>query len=75
MILAKYPYPEKGDRVRVYTVALDGEPATVVCRNQYGNVTVKYDRVIPDEEGAYDGQIVHPKQVEPIGKCRPGDET
>jgi hypothetical protein len=68
MIADKYPYPQKGDRVRVYTASLDGEPATVECRNQYGNVVVKYDRSIPDDEGAYSGQIVHPKQVEPLGK-------
>ena len=59
----------KGSRVLVYTVELEGEPATVSTLNDYGNVVVKYDRMIPgdplDEHSFdYQSQIVHPRQVE-----------
>lgn len=71
MIRDKYAYMglKEGMRVLVYTVPLEGEPATIQTINQYGNLLVMYDRTIPgdeydDDPQPYSGQMVHPRQVE-----------
>ena len=66
MIKEKYSYLGlyKGAQVLVFTVDLDGEPATISCINDYGNVVVKYNKIQIDDEGKeYSGQLVHPLQV------------
>lgn len=61
---------KKGDKVLVYGVELDGEPATIDTINQAGNVLVRYDQVQYSEDWdtgeriPFSGQLVHPKQLE-----------
>jgi hypothetical protein len=70
-IVEKYKYCGLyvGAKVLVYTVELEGVPATIKTINEYGNIVVMFNdiqRSDDDERTPYSGQNVHPRQVEPI---------